>query len=619
MTSTGARSKLSDYIYMIGSSKAASDYSVITDYLINHIRKTFTNGEDIVRALEERAEIDLMQEMPQLIQSASDNPAVIAQEEKQYAVLYQAEISDFVKRKSTYKANRSNAYGLLVAQCSKALVQKLETRTDWATSIKNNPINLLNAIEEHSLTYKENKYEASIVIDSLESFIKTKQRDDEDLVDFTRRFKSARDVMESHMGSPMVCVKMLESDPAFVKGTTSSHSICRDNAAAKIYSLLFLRNVDQLKYGSVLKGLEAQFSLGQDQYPKTLVGAIGVLSDHPFDQGYAEARRKKKEKERTKKDRNTSNKKEEEAGTPEEMTFAQLEGACYCCGKKGHKSPQCKKKDKIPKAEWAINKTSATAFNQQTVKNAETQATQAATPPPIQQTTTTGTSADKVKFDWMDVNAVHVVMNQSMSDMKEWILLDTGSTVNVFCNEKFVRNIRKATKTLEVHTNAGIFKAKKMADLPWHDIEVWYDPNSITNVLSFAIMAENFSIKYDNSKEDAFMINTPKGVLKFQQVSKYLYLFIPDGELQEKILLQTVDENKKFYTPQQVERAKRARDLSRAIGCPSDADLKAILKMNTIKDCPVIEADIKLAEAIFGKDMAILKGKTTRRKTTPVI
>ena len=115
---------------------------------------------------------------------------------------------------------------------------------------------------------------------------------------------------DSSRRSPMVCVKMLESDPAFVKGTTSSHSICRDKAAAKIYSLLFLRNVDQLKYGSVLKGLEAQFSLGQDQYPKTLVGAIGVLSDHPFDQGYAEARRKKKEKERTEKDRNTSNKKE---------------------------------------------------------------------------------------------------------------------------------------------------------------------------------------------------------------------------------------------------------------------------------------------------------------------
>jgi hypothetical protein len=38
------------------------------------------------------------------------------------------------------------------------------------------------------------------------------------------------------------------------------------------------------------------------------------------------------------------------------MSFAMLEGKCYCCGKVGHKSPSCRLKDKIPKEEWAINK-----------------------------------------------------------------------------------------------------------------------------------------------------------------------------------------------------------------------------------------------------------------------
>jgi hypothetical protein len=55
--------------------------------------------------------------------------------------------------------------------------------------------------------------------------------------------------------------------------------------------------------------------------------------------------------------------------------------------------------------------------------------------------------------------------------------------------------------------------------------------------------------------------------------------------------------------------------LSRALGCPSDEDLKKILKMNFIKDFPVIEEDVDLAENIFGKDIAILKGKTSRKKT----
>jgi hypothetical protein len=59
--------------------------------------------------------------------------------------------------------------------------------------------------------------------------------------------------------------------------------------------------------------------------------------------------------------------------------------------------------------------------------------------------------------------------------------------------------------------------------------------------------------------------------------------------------------------------------LSRALGCPSDEDLKKILKMNFIMDCPVIEEDVELAEMIFSKDLAILKGKTSRKTPGVVI
>jgi hypothetical protein len=131
-------------------------------------------------------------------------------------------------------------------------------------------------------------------------------------------------------------------------------------------------------------------------------------------------------------------------------------------------------------------------------------------------------------------------------------------------------------------------------------------------------MVEHFKITYDNLVGDVFHINTPKGILKFQQMSKNLYLYIP-GTTGATNLLNTVEENKVFYTHRQIERAKAVQALLRAIGCPSNADLRAIIRMNSIKDCPVVEGDIKLAEAIFGKDVAILKGKTIRKKLVPVV
>jgi hypothetical protein len=56
---------------------------------------------------------------------------------------------------------------------------------------------MLKAIEEHTLSYQEHRYDAKIVIDAMRNLLNTKQRDDEDLVDFTRRFKAVRDFFES--------------------------------------------------------------------------------------------------------------------------------------------------------------------------------------------------------------------------------------------------------------------------------------------------------------------------------------------------------------------------------------------------------------------------------------
>jgi hypothetical protein len=84
-------------------------------------------------------------------------------------------------------------------------------------------------------------------------------------------------------------------------------------------------------------------------------------------------------------------------------------------------------------------------------------------------------------------------------------------------------------------------------------------------------------------------------------------------------MISTVAENKTFFTNRQLERAKQARDLAYALGCPSDKDMRAVLRLNMIKDCPVVEEDIILAEKIFGKDVAVIKGKTTRSTPKPVL
>ena len=87
---------------------------------------------------------------------------------------------------------------------------KIEASKDF-DKIKNNPIELLKSIKQHALNYQEHRYEMSIITDALKTFINLKQRDGETLQDYTRRFKTSKDVLESHIGGPIILPKYVQS------------------------------------------------------------------------------------------------------------------------------------------------------------------------------------------------------------------------------------------------------------------------------------------------------------------------------------------------------------------------------------------------------------------------
>jgi hypothetical protein len=210
---------------------------------------------------------------------------------------------------------------------------------------------------------------------------------------------------------------------------------------------------------------------------------MSILSDHKFDEAYLEARKERKQRAEKEKQQ-----KEPELANETELNFSQSEGVCYCCGKKGHKSPQCKRKNK-PKSEWVINKTKEAAFISQAqshVTNPDDQSVVASVNNAPTETQSSNLQQGEVKlFNWM---AIALLFDQHQENqMKEWVLLDTGSTVNVFCNPDMVKNIVKAEKALTINTNAGEFTAEYTADLPWSDMKIWFDPNAITNVLSLGL------------------------------------------------------------------------------------------------------------------------------------
>ena len=76
---------------------------------------------------------------------------------------------------------------------------KLQSRTDYKQNIYNKPIELLEGIKLHSLNYQETRYEMSIIANAMRALINAKQKEGESLQDYTQRFKTARDILESYI------------------------------------------------------------------------------------------------------------------------------------------------------------------------------------------------------------------------------------------------------------------------------------------------------------------------------------------------------------------------------------------------------------------------------------
>jgi hypothetical protein len=80
---------------------------------------------------------------------------------------------------------------------------RLEQRTDYESTIYNDQIELLQAIKEHALNHQETPYEMSIISDAFRALFGTKQREGENLQEYTRRFKTSKEILESHIGAPL--------------------------------------------------------------------------------------------------------------------------------------------------------------------------------------------------------------------------------------------------------------------------------------------------------------------------------------------------------------------------------------------------------------------------------
>jgi hypothetical protein len=155
-------------------------------------------------------------------------------------------------------------------------------------------------------------------------------------------------------------------------------------------------------------------------------------------------------------------------------------------------------------------------------------------------------------------------------------LLDNESTMNLFCNKKFVTDITKSNDSVKVTSNGGTLLVHHKANLPGYHKPVWYNKNAITNILALHNVKRQYRVTYDSQlKTGNFIVHmSDQGPpnLKFKMHPSGLHVYDPaDNEL---VMVNTVKGNMEGYTKKQLEGAKLAKELYAKLAYPSPKDFK---------------------------------------------
>ena len=264
-----------------------------------------------------------------------------------------------------------------------------------------------------------------------------------------------------------------------------------------------------------------------------------------------------------------------------ECTFS---GTCNKCGKTGHKASVCRSKE-------TKDKPKETKDNKEVKTTAMTK---------------------KVLFHNVDSDQNHFDNN----DSSYMVHIDNQSNENIFRNDKLLLNIRDA----EPVTIQGIAGEEIICDQlgDFMGFEVYYSPKAIANILSWNKLSDHMKLEW-NQDDNIFKAFTHTGEeLIFNCIDGGLYVcdfshFNNKHNYIGKALITTVQDNLTDYTTREINAANEARKLTRLLGCASPEEVKRIIRNGTLLNNSVTSHDVDRAINIWGKDIAGLKGKTTRK------
>ena len=187
--------------------------------------------------------------------------------------LYAQEMNQFSKQKSLLRENMAKLWGIILGQCTKALVENLRAEHDFEIQQNDyNAIWLLKSIKRvvHGVTTSSNPIHTAFT--ATRDFYRTRQMG-KSLEDYQADFENAQELVAQ------ANVDIVDHEDLLVKEKAKDPNITDEDVRQKYVAMAFLMNADVKRFGGLWDHLHNGLLQGQDNYPTTMAAAIHMMTN----------------------------------------------------------------------------------------------------------------------------------------------------------------------------------------------------------------------------------------------------------------------------------------------------------------------------------------------------
>jgi len=526
---------------------------------------------------------------------------------------YREEIKQFVKDRKCLEKSLRALFSVIWGQCSLNVITKLSSLEELETWKENGLCDeLLMAIQQILMEFEHKKCVYVTLFKQLKYFYLSRQSEHQSLHRYFEMFQVMTESIERYGGNfgdheayviEVMCQDGLVFGDVTDKEVIEAYSV---KARKKFLAIAFLLGGKVDLYGNLVVELENDFLKGNDFFPSTVTEAYQLMANY--------SQRKTVNVNPVRRQNavgflqsSTGNSNRKPVKGTDERVHASIQ--CFKCGDYGHYSDKCPK---------------STSLFQCAPAEAES----------IENDTNEPAQDAHLNFGFFQVSysLLQNRENEHQELNENWVLLDTQSNCDIFRNKKLLSNVRKADGAgLTLHSNGGELNTHEVGDVTGYGT-VWYSPDSLANILSFANVRKKFRVSMETGPSDprpTITVFRKNGFpMRFFEHQMGLYVHDPS---QDNAKLLDINDNlntvhdysfvnivanlESEFSSRDIKRAKAAQKLHRRMGHPSIDKFYYLLSNNYVRNCEVTLEDAKMFSYIYGPSSAHTKGKFIR--TTP--